>query len=333
MGIFVMSSERSGSNLLQSLIGSALGLIALPPLHLSKYLGELSGLYFPCSTRDAHPDLLAVAQKGALPWPGLAYIRNERPDGRTTENFWNSLLSFYDWTASAVGSTGWVAKENQIFNYALDIWATDPTTKFVYLVRDGRDVTLSLKRLTQGRMSVRDAARLWLREQIAAMRIEAVLSSHSAVMRLKYEDLVSNPVATMNRIANFAEVPLRNPGALQERVNGDRAVVMNAWSGLSKPLFPDRASAWEEEMSLRQRSLFDSVSYSQIPIGSALELLGYPRTSVNAPHFGWFTAKSAVWETAVSRSLKALDRVKRREKRPWLQSVADVKTSIAQSSK
>jgi hypothetical protein len=136
-----------------------------------------------------------------------------------------------------------------------------PEARFVFLVRDGRAVAASLARVDwwpdnyvwwyggsprrwadEGRDPWEICARNWV-EELA--QIEAGLGSvpDTSVLRLRYEDLVDDPIATLERTARFVGLP-------------DDAKWRLALDDLS---FPDRNASWGDRIGPDAVDLITSI--------------------------------------------------------------------------
>src|SRR5918997_806234 len=87
----------------------------------------------------------------------------------------------------------------------LGIW---PGARFVVLVRDGRDVALSLRRMPFGPNNAWAAAQWWARGIRAGQR--AAEQHPGAVLTVPYEDVASAPATEVPRICDFLGVAYRD---------------------------------------------------------------------------------------------------------------------------
>jgi omega-hydroxy-beta-dihydromenaquinone-9 sulfotransferase len=144
-----------------------------------------------------------------------------------------------------------------------------PEARFVFLVRDGRAVAASLSRVdwwpdshvwwyggsprrwaAEGRDPWEICARNWVEEldQIGSGLADV---PETQVLRLRYEDLVAEPAATLERVAAFVGLA---PDAAWRR-------------GIAELAFPDRTEAW--------RSVLDPATVARISRIQQEELARY----------------------------------------------------------
>jgi Sulfotransferase family len=159
-----------------------------------------------------------------------------------------------------------------------------PEARFVHLIRDGRDVALSLGKVwfsPSDELSERAAH--WARE-VAAIRRAG--RGDRAYLEVHYEDLVSEPRSTLERICSFlaleySETMARSHETAAERLglvtdlrrsNGQvvtRAERLGQHRLTSSPPTAERIGVWRREMTPKQVASFEQVA------GAALEACGY----------------------------------------------------------
>lgn len=149
-----------------------------------------------------------------------------------------------------------------------------PEARFVHVIRDGRDVALSLRGLgcAPGR-SMQDLARDWCR-RVHAGRSQGARAGQ--YLEVRFEDLVTSPVAALRRVAAFLDLPyeagleryhLRSGERLQEleeqRDRDGRLLATKEQrreSMAGEPLDRSRVSAWKTGMSEEDRRAFEEVA-------------------------------------------------------------------------
>jgi hypothetical protein len=154
----------------------------------------------------------------------------------------------------------------------LDIlWNMFPGCSIVHLIRDGRDVALSLRRLEWGSRHIPSVAEDWRWKTTLAHKIGSVLGEH--YLKVRYEDLVLNTEETLRTICAFLKEPFHQD-MLAYHVNGETEMPSESmkWHQHSVQA-PDAAkvSMWQQKMSLSDRIIFEQIA------GSTLDLFGYER--------------------------------------------------------
>lgn len=148
-----------------------------------------------------------------------------------------------------------------------------PTAKFIHLVRDGRDVSLSLLKTHFGPNNFLTALQHWERKITIARKMLAMLRPDRHI-EIRYEDLIASPRVTMKQVSHFLELEF-HPTMLEDfsqeakdRV-GDRIHTLH--SNLLQPLNASSCERWKRELGKADQHLAWKIA------GTQLEALGYDR--------------------------------------------------------
>jgi hypothetical protein len=128
--------------------------------------------------------------------------------------------------------------------------------KYLCIVRDGRDVALSILRVRWGPSSSYVAAKVWS-ESLMALAVMQQQLGPDRVHVLRYEDLLRSPHIVLEDVRKFLSIPAaeaRIDAAAAEILKGQRATNFDKW---------------KREMSPRDLSLFEGLA------GHWLEKYGY----------------------------------------------------------
>ena len=189
--------------------------------------------------------------------------------------------------AERVGKPRWGDKSPSYLRNMTRIAPVLTEARFIHLIRDGRDVALSLGEVSWGTSDVGEAAERWTTEIRRARRHAARLPEGS-YLELRYEDLVADPEASLRRVCEAIELPfdgamLAHEDGAADRIDeivrdsrhagggavsaGERAVQHRL---AAEPTRRDRVGRWRREMSEADRRRFEAAA------GRLLERLGYP---------------------------------------------------------
>jgi len=149
----------------------------------------------------------------------------------------------------------------------LGIW---PHARVVILVRDGRDVALSLKRMPFGPNNAWAAAQWWARGIRAGATAQ---ERHPAnVMTVRYEDLAREPARHVPPVCEFLGLTYR-PEML-DLAHADRSRIVPDQASWFPTLFDGinttSVGRWEREMPVRDQAVFAALAHDE------LAGLGYP---------------------------------------------------------
>jgi len=196
----------------------------------------------------------------------------------------DALRAFYGLYAEGRGKPRWGDKTP---NYVLHMRAIQevlPEARFIHLIRDGRDVALSIKDLWFGPATFEEAAQRWV-SWIEEARRQA--TSLNAYLEVRYEDLVLRPEETLRKVCDLLELPwdeamldyhLKAEERLEEMVQPMRlsagrvieAAERKAIHTLTgQPPRQDRIKVWQTEMPAAEQERFERIA------GPLLSELGY----------------------------------------------------------
>ena len=175
--------------------------------------------------------------------------------------------------AQQEGKARWGDKTPLYLRYVDELSAIWPDARFVVLVRDGRDVALSVMRLPFGPNNVWAAARAWS----LAVRLgrEAEIRFPDRVFSLRYEDLAEQPGTEMRHVCSFLGLDYEPDMLAIERTDAAKIVddqsgwFSSIWAGINTA----SVGRWRSEMTQADQRIFESVA------GAELEALGYERAA------------------------------------------------------
>jgi hypothetical protein len=168
------------------------------------------------------------------------------------------------------GKPRWGDKTPHYVHHVDALLAIWPDARVVVLVRDGRDVALSLRRMPFGPNNAWAAAQWWARGVRAGA---AAAARHPGqVMTVRYEDLAADPAARVPEVCAF--LGLGYAPAMLDLARADRSKIVAdqvAWfPTLFDGITTSAVARWEREMPARDQAVFASLA------GAELAQLGYP---------------------------------------------------------
>jgi len=157
-----------------------------------------------------------------------------------------------------------------------------PWVKIVHLIRDGRDVALSIRDWGKGAAKLElwktepiAAAALWWKRDVVAGCTSGHALAASRYMEVRYEALVGVPEETLRGLSAFLGLPFER--TMLEYHKGK----VRAKAGLRPKaawLPPTKGVRdWRTQMTDRDRHIFEALA------GAQLEMLGYERSCAKIP--------------------------------------------------
>lgn len=272
--ILIMSSERSGSNLLRTLLSNheaiagpmAAQFLSLFPQHLPRFepLGERANMV---ALVEA---MLAIANHKIFSW-GMEADAEALVDAAKPEDLVDAFHMLYRARAAADGARRYVCKENRLFDHADELVARLPGTRVLYLVRDPRDYVLSWQRAPILNNTPHQAACAWRDEQRDCLGVQERLGD--AAMRVTYEELVADTPGTMSRVLEFLGEEV-DPACFQVEGEKNRGQEWSSfWKNLTKPVQAGNTKKYRKDLRPRVIEMIDTVCRDE------MERLGYEADS------------------------------------------------------
>jgi Sulfotransferase family len=199
-----------------------------------------------------------------------------RVRARTVAGVADAIYSDY---AAAKGKARWGDKSDYLDRMHV-LHQMFPDAKYVHIIRDGRDVALSVMKLPWGPNDVVRAAEWWDTHVWLARRIGAVLGPER-YLEVHYERLVAAPADELVRVCEFLGEPF-SPAMLDYASGAEAAIPKETRTlhhGVDAAPYQQRVSAWKREMHPADLALFNRHA------GRMLSELGYevPAPAVGLP--------------------------------------------------
>ena len=270
--IFIVGSERSGSNLLRTLLGNHSRLEApVAPHYFDSWRGPLLRSYGDLRKEKnavfLAEDMLEYANHPFNSWD-LTLDAPKAVAEHGPQDFWAIFDMLYMAKAGKHGKPGYVCKGNHLFNYAFQIRTAWPDATFLYLYRDPRDHCASWKKNPIHLFIVWDSIRKWEREQRQCLEL---MKSHGIAMHvMRYEDLIADAPAEMAKALTHCGLPVEAACFQTDgRKHADEAKRMAQWKNLDKPIIKENARKYATELTL------DEIRMIETKVGDLMDELGY----------------------------------------------------------
>ena len=283
---FVVGVSRSGTTLLRLMLDAHPDLTIPPETHFIPKLIR--------NVKKSDEDPRAVAIETITThrrWPDFQLDEQELSDrisALSDPSVTEILRSFYGLYAERENKARWGDKSPPYVRKMPRIGSVLPEARFIHLIRDGRDVALSMTEVEWGPESIPEAAEKW-KEWIAKSRRQAKRVDH--YLEVRYEDLVTDPEPTLRRVCEFTELDFSEDMLTYHERASERMseVVREFQIGggplltaddraqqhklVSEPPQADRLARWQRDMSDSDQARFEEIA------GDLLGELGYPLAS------------------------------------------------------
>ena len=259
--VFIVSSERSGSNLLRTLLDNHPNLHGPRAPHLLATFSKLATNYLPFDNehnmRHLLHDMIAIANHPLYGWE-LDQTSDQIFDASRPKDLIGGFDSVYRAKIAAENTPRFICKENCLFDFIgpLDRYYQDP--KFIYLYRDPRAYVASWLKVPMALHTPLQAARCWRQEQKECLRQFRTLSYPAHFV--SYEQLTSDTEGTLSNVLKFVGEPI-DSACFEVQTSKNESVVDNPfWKNLANKVNPENARKYQSQLTPQEIELVETVN-------------------------------------------------------------------------
>lgn len=252
--IFIGGCERSGTTLLGAMLGAHSDCICTPESQFK--IEALQSLGW----NEMHANVPSALNVIRDHWRfKLWNLDDDRALQDCPAKSYPALLYWlaaqYSERMGKTTATMWVDHTPHNVRYAAALGEMFPDMKLIHIVRDGRAVANSIIPLDWGPNTVIKAAPWWVEKVAYGLAIETMWPE-SRITRVRYEDLVQSPEATLKRLCKFLGLDYQSQMA---RATGFRRpdYTQSQHTLIGKGPDPKRITAWKEKLTPRQIEIFE----------------------------------------------------------------------------
>lgn len=289
--IFLLCSERSGSNLVAKIFDAHPDVSAPGAAHLFKVMSEFANRYT-AGSEELRAAVLDLFEAKVSHWAIDKWTSAQRAAllGDLT-HAGEMAAALYAAEARNGGKAHVFTKENSSFLYLPMLLEQSTRPRFLFMTRDPRDMAVSWVNGPVMRGGVLRAAERWNKDQTGYLQAKSKLPLQTPVGMLRYEDLIVEPELQLRRVCSELELEF-DPEMLRFSENSKSAQAdakrSVMWSNLDKPLLSDNSNKFLNELS------DDAIAYVEAVNGPLMEVFGYESVRAGKPPFGRFETLEAL---------------------------------------
>ena len=275
--VFIIGTERSGSNLLRLLLNAHPNIAIPHPPHLMRDLSSFSYVYGDL-TQDANlrklvRDTLQILRLHFAPWP---FVITEKAllSELSSPSLYGIYTALYELYRKHSGKKRWGCKSTFMYLHIGEILAQHSSPKFLHLVRDPRDVAASAEHSIFSQYHPYKTAQLWTKEQTEIEKWQH-LTDEGKILRVRYEDLTVQPESELKRIMNFLSEDFQ-PQQLQF-FKGPEANTLSklsaSWKHCANPVSNQSIGRFQSQLSSQE------ITYVEMQTHELMRKYGYELTT------------------------------------------------------
>ncbi len=269
MPIFVYGCPRSGTTLLGAMLGSLEGVVCLPE---AQFIGRMAPVDDPAATIDVAKTWAKLRANWRFQAWGWSTDSGPGAEVRTYRQLIEWLAREYARDQGHADIVGFVEHSPEKLSYISRLRRHFDDARYVHVLRDGRAVAASIISAEFGPNNAFQAATYWIARVGAAYAIAHQLGAEK-VLHLKFEELVKEPDAVINRVARFVGLNAAADSQGQSQAFDVPSYYAKNNRLIGKPVDPRRIDAWRQELTAREIEQFE------LRAGDFLQLFGYERVS------------------------------------------------------
>jgi len=269
--ILLLSTERSGSNLVRSILNTHPQISAPHPLETAYPWGKVVA---PADMRDDRArkllrDILINKNYSFHPLETSVSIDDVYETYRNLDkehSLFDVQKSLYTEYADEEGCSAWASKYPALWDCLDEVFDYYQDPKFVYLVRDARDVVLSFKTSNVGRYHPYFNAKRWYEEQTKG--IELLENHGESVYLLRYKDLLQDPDSVVRSMCESLDMEYDERMLYYYETDEAKAASESAqvFENLTSPIMSDnydkfREQLPDEEVKITEKIAGDALRY------------------------------------------------------------------------
>lgn len=265
---FLISSERSGSNLITKLLDNHSLYCGPTPPHLLRVFSKKITTYGDL-TNDKNWDVFITdffdffnCKIGV--WQS-ALSKNDLLDIKP-RSLVEVVNYIYHKEALSQNKRHLFIKEVKTYHFFEFLIENYSQPRFIWLVRDPRDMALSWSQSPVHRGDIVRAAKIWKEDQQETLKLYKKYKNE--ILLVKYEDLISNQIDELKLICAFLKIPFESTMVEfhRNKTSKDNAVQTDNWKNLDKEIISDNFKKYQKKLSQEQIEYIEFVCHDEMKV-------------------------------------------------------------------
>lgn len=276
---FLICSERSGSNLITKILNSHSNICGPSPKHIFNPVLRNLFRYNPLNKdrnwNELLIDIYRLINVNFSTWK-KTFSFEELSELSKTGDINNLLRNIFYTEAKENGKQHIFVKENHVYEYLPYLILNFPESKYLYQVRDPRDMALSWKKSKIHVGGIVNGARQWQKDQQNSLKHYFPLKEVRKIKLFKYEDLITTSDIIIKEVIEFLGYQFEEEmlDFHKENLANKNSKRMESWKNLSKPLLKKNMKKYQNELNEGEIKTIERICYFE------MKFLGYE------PEFG-----------------------------------------------
>jgi hypothetical protein len=264
LGIQMIGTQRSGSNLLRVMLDQSNEIVSPHPAHVLVTFVPLLELYGDLDAENYKlliNDVVDYVEANPVPWDGISIDRDWIFENSNFYTLFEINRLIYEQAAISKNAKYWCCKSMANVHYADELENHSPNLKYIYLYRDGRDVAVSFKKAIVGEKHIYHLARQWKYDQDACIEL-ANRIEEDRFFALNYETLIAQPETVIRDLCNFLDIAYNDNmlSFYNSHESKATAAAGEMWQNLEKPIMSNNTGKFHKELTSEEIEIFEMVN-------------------------------------------------------------------------
>ncbi len=264
LGIQIIGTQRSGSNLLRVMLDQSSEIVSPHPAHVLVTFVPLLELYGDLNTETYKVlinDVVDYVEANPVPWDGITIDRDWIFENSNVYSLFEINRLIYEQAAICKNAKYWCCKSMANVHYADELESHSPNLKYIYLYRDGRDVAVSFKKAIVGEKHIYNLARQWKYDQEACIELADRIEK-DRFFALNYETLIAHPEAEIRKLCSFLDITYNESmlSFYNSHESKATAAAGEMWQNLEKPIMSNNTGKFHKELTHEEIEIFELVN-------------------------------------------------------------------------
>lgn len=243
---FILGSGRNGSTLLASILNGHRDIVIPPEQFLLPYIILRKYLFYFFNSQAWLNNVKKLFRNKSKTTNWNIDLNNITLSQGSIAQVFNQIFLHYKNTINK-DAKYWGDKSPLNTNFIKYIYPEFKNAKYIFLIRDPRDVMLSYKKMLAGKKSNYQAYALMKWED--SIRTLDYLQKRTDVLQIRYEDLVNKKDKELRKIQVFLNIDiLANLSDLKEGIESMGVTEMSHHQNLRKPISNISVGRWKNEL-------------------------------------------------------------------------------------
>ena len=267
--IFLMCSERSGSNLIIKLLDAHSSICGPSTKHLinpvARNLFRYEPLIEPHNWHALLVDIHRLMNVSFSVW-NKSFSLDELEVLAPVGDIASLIRNIFKEEAMANGKQYVFIKENHVYEFIPFLLINYPDSRYIYQTRDPRDMALSWKNSADHPGGIVRAATQWKKDQQNSLKNYNELKKINKAYFLKYEDLISEPERYTGELLSFLGLPSENchMNFHKQDLTQQNAAIHGGWRNLSREVMPNNKNKYIKELSEHEVKIIEKICYFEM---------------------------------------------------------------------